>query len=137
MTKKSSDSPIKHGRIIAALRRVWLYSEVRRDCVRAPKTSRGRYKCKCCGKLFSGKEIQCDHIEEVGKFVDWNTFIERLFCPASNLQVLCKACHLSKTNEAKEKQKIAKAAKAKTKTKVKVAKKNSKKNRPALRRKLR
>jgi 5-methylcytosine-specific restriction endonuclease McrA len=108
---------IKHGRIIAALRRVWLYSEVRRDCVRAAKTSRGKYKCNTCGKIFSMKEVQCDHKEGVGKFVDWNTFIDRLFCPIENLQVLCKACHLIKSNEEKGLRKAATKAKKKSKKK--------------------
>lgn len=112
---KKQNTAIKHGRIIAALRRVWLYSEIRRDCINSAKVSKGRYKCNTCQKAFSRKEIQCDHIIEVGKFLDWNTFIEKLFCPIENLQVLCKNCHLIKTNKAK--------AIAKLKLKVKVKKK--------------
>jgi len=90
--------PINCGRIRAALRKVWLYSEPRQECVKAARKSRGLYQCNECKKLFKVKEVQCDHIMDIGKFIDWNTFVERLFCPASNLQMLCKGCHQIKTN---------------------------------------
>ena len=96
-----TSKPINFGRIIAALRRVWLYSEPRRDCLKAAKVSRGLYKCDECKKAHPKKQVQVDHIIEVGKFETWDLFMERLFCDVSNLQILCKACHLIKTNDAK------------------------------------
>lgn len=52
------------------------------------------------------KDVQVDHIEpiidpEIG-FVDWNTVVERMFCEKHNLQVLCKGCHASKTQQEKQ-----------------------------------
>ena len=59
------------------------------------------YRCSSCSTSFPSKEVQVDHIEPVVDpiigFVDWNTFIERLFCDKENLQVLCKKCHKEKT----------------------------------------
>lgn len=65
------------------------------------KRPRVRYKCAHCEELFENKEVVLDHIEpvidpEVG-FVDWNTYIERLFCQSDGFQVLCEGCHDIKT----------------------------------------
>lgn len=72
-----------------------------------------RYKCAICGNMFKSTEVAVDHIDPVVSkdgFIDWNTFIERLFCEKDNLQVLCSyklsdahkhnnevSCHLKKT----------------------------------------
>ena len=75
-----------------------------------------RYKCAECGRLFMGTEVAVDHIDPVipldETFQTWDNFIERLFCSADNLQVLCsyrlkdinkhggeKSCHHKKTQE--------------------------------------
>ena len=59
------------------------------------------YKCANCKKLFTTTNVQEDHInpivDPVVGFVSWDSFVERLFCPAENLQVLCKPCHEIKT----------------------------------------
>ena len=103
------------------LRRVWLQKELRRSSIKwfernkaiqrarvvreigffkngAPKT-KVLYKCASCREAFDRKEIHVDHIEPIGSFEDWNSYIDRLFCPASNLQVLCAPCHKRKTKE--------------------------------------
>lgn len=63
------------------------------------------YKCAGCGKDYPQSGVQVDHITPIGKDLDWNEFIERLFCEADNLQVLCKTCHKLKTKEERENQK--------------------------------
>ena len=64
------------------------------------------YLCVACGGLFIARDVQVDHIEPVVDpfvgFVDWETFIDRLFCEKENLQVLCKPCHKEKTAEERE-----------------------------------
>jgi hypothetical protein len=92
--KEDFTVPSKHGKL---LRRV-------------------HFKCAHCGGFFldkaGSKEIAVDHIDpvidpDVG-WVDFNTFIDRLFCDISGLQILCnypgerdgkKSCHRIKTNE--------------------------------------
>jgi len=63
------------------------------------------FTCKGCGKDYPAKMVNVDHIEPivdpVQGFVDWNTFVERLFCDKDNLQVLCKTCHDLKTKKEK------------------------------------
>lgn len=90
--------------------RHWLTNKLRRLSYQWPprkqaivnaRVERGVYKCATCEGLFGPKEIQLDHKipvvdEEIG-FVDWNTYIERLFCDVENFQVLCKPCHETKT----------------------------------------
>jgi 5-methylcytosine-specific restriction endonuclease McrA len=66
---------------------------------------RVEFQCSHCKEWFMGKDVQVDHVlpvvdPDIG-FIDWNIFIERLFCDISNLMVLCKKDHHSKTNEEK------------------------------------
>ena len=68
------------------------------------------YLCADCGGFFIARDVQVDHIEPVVSpedgFKDWWTYINRLYCEAENLQVLCKPCHKVKTNlERKERMK--------------------------------
>ena len=64
------------------------------------------FKCAICKKQFPQALVQVDHISPIidpkKGFVDWNTFIERLFCEKEKLQILCKPCHKIKTNEEKQ-----------------------------------
>ena len=60
------------------------------------------YKCNCCGELFKKTEINVDHIIPIGKetyrtLADAHYFYTLVYCPHSNLQVLCKDCHKDKT----------------------------------------
>lgn len=59
------------------------------------------YECASCHNLFQSKEVEVDHIMPVINplkgFITWDDYIERLFCPLSNLQTLCKKCHKAKT----------------------------------------
>lgn len=70
-----------------------------------PKTKRmsDHFTCNICKKAFPAKEVNVDHVEPVvcpyTGFIDWNTFISRLFCDGGNLQVLCSPCHDIKTAE--------------------------------------
>ena len=68
------------------------------------------YECASCNGFFVARDVQVDHIEPVVApdegFKDWWTYINRLYCEADNLQVLCKPCHKEKTNaERKERSK--------------------------------
>jgi hypothetical protein len=73
-----------------------------------PKTKRlaQHYACAKCKKDWPQKEVQVDHVLPVvdpGQgFVDWNTYITRLFCDKDNLTVLCLQCHHEKTKGEKE-----------------------------------
>jgi len=86
-------------KIISALRLTWLRGPTRYAAIKASRIARGLYQCNSCKKSFKLKQVQVDHIVEIGSFVDWNTYMERLFCPLDNLQVLCKRCHKKKTNQ--------------------------------------
>lgn len=88
------------------LRRLSYQWPPRREAISKARLERGVYLCNTCGGHFGPKEIQLDHIkpvvdEETG-FVDWDTYIERLFCSADGFQVLCKTCHDAKTFLEKE-----------------------------------
>lgn len=65
------------------------------------RVERGKYECAKCKGIFGPKEVQRDHIIPVDDphtgFVDWNTYVERLFCGVEGLQCLCKPCHDTKS----------------------------------------
>lgn len=87
-------------KVIAALRKLDFYSPMRAEAARLARYE-GMYKCAVCFVLSPKAVI--DHIEPVVDpqegFVDWNTFVERLFVPASQRQNLCKAHHDEKSKE--------------------------------------
>lgn len=99
------------------------------------KARRVRFKCAECGRAFLNKvgsrEIAADHtVPVVGAegFIDWNTYIERMFCDASGYQILCNyeglrdgvlSCHRLKTNrEAAQRPKKPKTPKKSTRKKA-------------------
>jgi 5-methylcytosine-specific restriction endonuclease McrA len=63
------------------------------------------YACAECKEDFPAKQVQVDHkkpvVDPKRGFVDWNTYIERLFCDKKNFQVLCLECHKVKTKKEK------------------------------------
>lgn len=64
------------------------------------------YECYICHKYFPVKEVEVDHLKEVGKLTckeDLPSFVENLFCEEENLFCVCKKCHLQKTLENKKK----------------------------------
>lgn len=69
------------------------------------------YLCNHCNKEYTAKDVEVDHINPVVDptegFISWDVFIERLFCEKENLQVLCKGCHLIKSNLEKQEKKNA------------------------------
>ena len=73
------------------------------------------YVCADCGKEFTSKDVEVDHIlpvvDPTDGFIDWNTFISRLYCTKDNLQVLCTKCHKAKTNEERKQSKVRKTRK--------------------------
>lgn len=72
-----------------------------KDGTRAKKDA-VQYLCGVCSQYASSTKIAVDHrvpVIDVDKgFIDWNTFVDRVFCDASNLQVICDPCHQAKTN---------------------------------------
>jgi len=67
------------------------------------RISRGQYQCNICKEIFHYKEIQLDHIKPIidplTGWIDFNSFIKRLFCSAEGFQVLCRGCHAEKTQK--------------------------------------
>lgn len=57
--------------------------------------------CAKCHKKVPETTSSVDHILPVVDpytgFVDWNTYMERLFCEEEGFQVLCNPCHTKKT----------------------------------------
>lgn len=89
------------------------------QCLKAARVARGEYHCAGCGQNVPAsikingrrtKNVHVDHIApivdpDIG-FVDYDTLIERMFCEADNLQVLCHECHSTKTDDEKARAKL-------------------------------
>jgi 5-methylcytosine-specific restriction endonuclease McrA len=85
------------------LRRAFMMSGLRRDAMRTGRLRIGVYQCLLCAREYGRDAVQIDHVAPVVDpskgFVDWNTYMARLYCDPSNLRVLCKDCHKAKTVE--------------------------------------
>lgn len=69
------------------------------------------YRCNSCANEFPLKQIKADHIIPVvgpEGFVDWNTFIARLYVEADGFQAVCEGCHNAKTKQEREARKTLK-----------------------------
>tara|TARA_B110000014_G_C20075446_1_gene561320 strand:- start:790 stop:1194 length:405 start_codon:yes stop_codon:yes gene_type:complete len=81
------------------------------DCMTAARVKRGWYRCNGCGAVVpttkkEGRKrvnfVFVDHIEPIVPVTGWESWdscIERMFCEADNLQLLCKVCHDKKSKE--------------------------------------
>jgi 5-methylcytosine-specific restriction endonuclease McrA len=117
----------QNAAIRGAIRRIFSRSpvkievlmKVRREVPRYNKDgSRGKrdavqYQCNVCKSWVGSTKVEVDHIIPVIEtnehgFVDWNLFVERLFCGPENLQVICDPCHDKKTYEEQQKRQMAK-----------------------------
>lgn len=88
--------------ILARTQQMWSWYAPRKMAKLAAEASPGVFKCAECTGQFGSKEIQVDHIEPIGPqppAQSWDVYLDRKFCPVTNLQVLCVACHKKKTKE--------------------------------------
>lgn len=92
--------------IRSALRKIWRWSEERREALKnAQSTMAGKkvFRCAGCGRSKRPHLVVVDHkfcvtSPERG-FISWDDHIKRLFCSVSGLQVMCKRCHKIKTQK--------------------------------------
>jgi NUMOD3 motif len=102
---KNPIDPVKQFRDFMknTLRRAFFRYWERTKALQAARVDRGLYKCAKCLQIAKMEGHHIDHIDPVVDpkvgFVDWDVFINRLFCPAENLQLLCEFCHKLKTTE--------------------------------------
>jgi len=128
----------ENSAIRSAVRRAFSRSPLVQEVLRDIRTYRTRYnkdgsvakkphvdyECASCKRKFKGTEVAVDHIDPVIEidrgFVDWNTFIERLWCKKENLQVVCSyklkdmknhgnipSCHHTKTQQERAARKLS------------------------------
>ena len=111
----------QNAAIRGAIRRVFTRSPIIREVMmkvrkefpklnkdgRKAKKNAIKYLCNVCQQYIGSTKISVDHIIPVVSieegFIDWNTFVERLFCDITNLQVICDDCHQLKTNQERSK----------------------------------
>lgn len=92
------------------------------DCLKASRRERGWYLCAGCNNVVSattkvnGKRVKNVHVDHINPIVDpdvgfvsYDVLIERMFCEADNLQVLCNDCHTIKTDDEKARAKARRA----------------------------
>lgn len=102
--KTDGIGPHEIKKIRQAIRLVWHRSHARKIAVTRATGKDGFYRCEKCAKKTP--QLKVDHINLVGD-VD-EGFINRLFCPSTGLQSLCKKCHDTKTKEERKALKILK-----------------------------
>lgn len=73
------------------------------------KRQKFEYQCASCLKWWPDKKVAVDHIIPCGSLSctdDLPGFVERLFCEADGLQVLCEKCHNEKTKNERNEKKV-------------------------------
>lgn len=98
--------PINRNNFIKAkIRFASLKWPPRSDSLKLAKKGVNQYECAMCNGLFERKKVQIDHVESVVPidndwpygYIDWNIYLPRLFCDVDGFQILCEACHSSKS----------------------------------------
>lgn len=105
--------------LFSALRRASYRTPYRQECLKKYRIKRGYYTCAECKNIFRKKDIAIDHIDPVINpltgFLDWNEYINRLFCDETGLQVLCnngkESCHKRKTKLENKARRLSKGKK--------------------------
>lgn len=126
MLRINLDSKSQKAKIVATLRllhRQWQPKKEarKRDNYKVQdgffKNGNAKYKtvadCFECGIQCNVKETDMDHVDPVVSvqdgFVDWNTYISRLFATVDKYRTMCKPCHKAKSKiENAERRKNAK-----------------------------
>jgi hypothetical protein len=89
------------AQIIAHLRRIGYLNVTYKEAMAGAHRGRGQWECCECHGLFKRTELHGDHkncvIDPETGFVDWNTYVERLFL--GQIQPLCITCHKVKSLE--------------------------------------
>lgn len=90
------------GQFRSAIRKIWLFSAIRREAVKRAKVAPNQYLCKHCKECFKSNEIEVNHINAAGslrEFEDFSPFISAMFQEdLDKLEVLCKPCHKKHTH---------------------------------------
>ena len=98
--------------IISALRRASCRWAPKYTARKAARIARNAYRCAACAKVVPNKEVAVDHIRPVVDpsrgFTTWDDYIARMFVEADGYQVICKSCHLTKTQAERQQRKAAK-----------------------------
>lgn len=96
--------------VISKLRTIQNWTDEHKLARQRAKVGPNLFQCAKCSGTFRRDETHVDHripvIDPTVGFVDWNTYMVRLFCSVDNLQILCVKDHAEKTiaeNELREK----------------------------------
>lgn len=101
--KKRLIKPFDYKRlVIAAIRKIWLWSPMRRNAIKKAEVQGGLRKCNICGKKELKENTQVDHVFPCVPTTGWDSwdgYIKRSLDPEVEVQVLCKPCHKQKSNK--------------------------------------
>ena len=95
MPKKKKKKFNPKTRVVAAIRKIWLYSPMRREVIKRCKVDKDTSRCERCKKLCD--KVQVDHDPPAVPLTGWDNFqgfFDRMFVePSIGLKGLCIECH--------------------------------------------
>lgn len=95
------------GRFRAAIRKIWMFSSIRKAAMQRAKCAPGRYLCSKCNKIFKATEVEVNHSNGCGPyntFEDFGKHMAAMFDEnLDGLEVLCKVCHKEFTKQQRAK----------------------------------
>lgn len=90
------------GQFRSAIRKIWMFSAIRREAIKRSKVATNQYICAHCNERFRSNEIEVNHKFSAGslrEFEDFTPFVSAMFQENIDmLEVLCKPCHQIQTN---------------------------------------
>lgn len=103
MKKRRSDI----AKLVSKSREVWRqsenYQQVKRDAKSTEK--KGWFVCGLCGGVR--EVIKVDHVRAIGRqprtMEEFGPWLEKLFCPVTNLMAVDSDCHKKKSKEERAK----------------------------------
>lgn len=92
-----------YGKFRSAIRKIWMFSAIRRAALSKQKVAPNAYLCEHCKKIYKSNEVEVNHKDSCGSlssFEDFTPFVSRMFNEdLDNYEVLCKPCHKIFTKE--------------------------------------
>jgi len=96
--KSKINYPKNYSKIKAKFRQTWMwYDEERKKALEKASACRGQKICASCQHSYPTKEVEVHHKTRVVSkrkgFEGWGKLVDRMFCKANKLVVLCRKCH--------------------------------------------
>jgi hypothetical protein len=80
-------------KLVAAIRKVWRYSPMRKEALERTKVGVKANRCENCEEIFNIKLVEVHHTKSMHGWKTYDELIDKMLCHSTELKVLCERCH--------------------------------------------